>query len=206
MSYSLNKICRIARISINWRINKRFNFTSHRTISPPVLCYNINFPPPSFGFNPCIIALLPPLACRDVNVTLNLRVPDDGADDLERLGAGGLHAHVRVAQHLDEARHDGRQARRQLLRRAVRHRAQQLDGPCAATRLCQITFLYAKRLLHSLLIARVLLGRYVVNNQMATRVLWVRCLQWIVIDMSCCAICIKVIWLVAYRYLGDQLA
>lgn len=59
---------------------------------------------------------------------LDLGVADDGADDLERGAARLLHARVRVAEHVDEARHDAGQAARQLLGRAVGHGAQQLHG------------------------------------------------------------------------------
>jgi len=61
--------------------------------------------------------------------TLNLGVAYDGADLSERLCAGPLHLEVRVSQHVDEPRHDARQARRQLAWRTVRHRAQQLHRP-----------------------------------------------------------------------------
>lgn len=72
-------------------------------------------------------------------LTLDFRVAYDGADDLERLSAGLLDAHVRVAEHLDELRHDGWQARGQLLRRAVRHCTQQLDRTCTLTTFTDIS-------------------------------------------------------------------
>ena len=58
-----------------------------------------------------------------LSLTLDLGVPDDGADLFERLRAGPLHALVGVAQHLDQLRHDTRQAGGQLFGREERHRA-----------------------------------------------------------------------------------
>lgn len=60
--------------------------------------------------------------------TLNFWVANDAADLLERLLAGFLNFVVRIGEHFDESRHDARQTRGELLRGAVGHGAEQLDG------------------------------------------------------------------------------
>mmetsp|Transcript_16451 Transcript_16451/g.57499 ORF Transcript_16451/g.57499 Transcript_16451/m.57499 type:complete len:452 (-) Transcript_16451:5236-6591(-) len=58
----------------------------------------------------------------------DLWVADNAADVLQRLASSLLHARVRVAERLAQLRHNLRQARRQLARRAVRHLAQEHDA------------------------------------------------------------------------------
>ena len=60
--------------------------------------------------------------------TLNLRVANHRADEFERLSACALHFRMRVPQDFDQFGYDGRQAGGELLRSAVGHRPQQLNG------------------------------------------------------------------------------